>query len=145
MQPLTAPSGAVINLRELIMIPSSLPIDSDQDGIGDLVELALGSNPNQLLSIPSPQATRTTISSGPTPSFTIRRPTNQAGNFSYIVEWSDDLISWTSDSSTLSAPTVTPIDASWEDVRVDSLKNMELNPRQFFRLKIGQQHISGSP
>lgn len=141
MRPLTAPSGAVVNLREMIIIPSSSRIDSDNDGIPDNLESALGSDPNNPGSQLPPQSTRLVMAGNTAPGFVVRRPIGQGDCHFYQVEWSDDLLAWRHDAAVLASPVVTPVDASWEELRVDTLADMDTHPRQFFRLMVYQQHI----
>jgi hypothetical protein len=141
MRPLSAPSGALVNLREIIVVPSSSRVDSDKDGLPDNLESALGSDPNNPSSQLPAQSTRLVLAGGAAPGFVVRRPVGQGGYLSYKVEWSDDLLAWTGDPAILTSPVVSAVDASWEDLRVDSLANMDAYPGQFFRLRVLQQHI----
>jgi len=141
LRPLTLSSaGGVMNIREMVIIPSAVDLDTDQDGVADAMELALGSDPNLSSSLPSPEMSATI--QGNTPGFSLIRPVSQTSGLSYIFEWSNDLLTWTDDTSTLAMPTVTPLDSIWERVDVDSMFDLHQESRQFFRLRIEQQHIN---
>ena len=66
--------------------------DRDKDGIGNLTEYAFGTNPNDLLSVPS--ITPRMITTGLGKNFLVTFRRRAGGVFDYVVETSQDLAAW---------------------------------------------------
>ena len=133
-------------------LPRTATEDNDGDGASTLMELALGTNPSVAENpYPSPEAGAVTVSSQPHGSFTYRRIRGGTVNadksygaeaYTYTVETSPDLQSWTSNGSTIEtvgSPTPNP-DGLTENVTVRMVNPVTgAATRGYFRLRIGRR------
>jgi unsaturated rhamnogalacturonyl hydrolase len=114
---------------------SSPAADPDHDGVSNLEEYALGLDPRQ------PDATlaqpMVDTSSGYLTLTFIRR--HDVGDLSYIVEVSDDLVTWSSGSGCTREVSVTALDAQRDWVTVQDLTPISAVTSRFMRLRLHLQ------
>lgn len=127
----------------MVIVPSSTSLNTDNDGISDSMELALGSDPNLSSSTAMPAINQSLQSN--TPNFSLVRPKSQPNGLNFVFEWSKDLETWSNGSGVLSTPTTTSIDGTTERISVDSMFDLEQKSKQFFRLRVEQQHLNETP
>ena len=130
----TAPFYDGINLTD----PAQVVLDLDGDGLSNLIEYALGTDPRDPADAGKGMLITTTSSAGNEyVSLQYRRRKNTAGlNLQYLPEVSGDSQTWNSDASHVLSVGVTPIDAQFDLVTVRDLTPTTSSAPRFIRLRV---------
>lgn len=135
-----------VAIKESFLVPPELEsADDDQDGISNLLEAALGSNPNRPDPALHPTAGTVRIRGQLYPTFQYRRIAGAADStagFLYEVEVSEDLRGFSSQAGQLQTASVTPLAGeNIEKIVVRTTTPLPTGkPKQFFRLKVSRQN-----
>jgi lysophospholipase L1-like esterase len=118
---------------------SDIKTDTDNDGLDELTEYALGTNPLAASnSDPALPIIEMAINNDTKfPELRYQRP-DSTSDIQYIAEWSSDLIDWSSAPADLAPETINALGQGTLEVRIQSTRPSETNERQFMRLKVQQ-------
>lgn len=112
---------------------ASLETDTDQDGLNELLEYSLGTNP--LADSSSDPSLPIIELDGGAAQLRYQRP-QSVTDVNYIAEWSENLTDWFSDSSKLQAEQVIDAGGGIDLIKVNSQNAVSGSARQFLRLRV---------
>lgn len=108
--------------------------DPDHDGLSNLMEFALGGDPNNSDPQLQPMSAVTELSGSKNLEFTYLRRTTESG-LAYLPETSSDLQSWNDDPAQFTTLSTTPADPGFEEVKIRLTAPIGTDPT-FIRLKV---------
>ena len=118
--------------------PTRAQADDDGDGLSNLIEYALGSDPRNQADATTGMTIRSTVASGRkylTISFKERINASSLG-LQYLPEVSSDRVNWASDSANVQVLQVQPLDSQFNWVTARDMTAFAIGQPRFIRLRV---------